>query len=108
MLGGLALIVVDLPGGHLDIAKAIGAVQAANGFQIPFQRVAAIAAVAIADERGRYDGHALANGLVVEVVVAGDFELDDLMAIAAIDRVVDVLLAVGRRGGGSRRPVASK
>src|SRR5207237_6628405 len=76
----------------------IAAVKIPNRVEVPLQSASAVAAMTIAEPGGRHDGHALAQSLHVEVVVASNFKLDDFVARPWVYDVVDELPAAGRGG----------
>ncbi len=87
----LPLIFILHVGGDLDIAKAVLLVQVGDGFFIPPKIAPAIAAAAELQGSG-IEIHSLANGRRVEIAVAGDVELDQLVARAQIHNVIDLRL----------------
>ena len=73
---GAALVVFVDAGGDADVAEAVGAVECFDGIDVFAEEVVGEAAVAVADGGGGADGHAFEDGGLVEVPVAGDFEVD--------------------------------
>ena len=93
----LSLVIVNLLGCHFDVPETVGAVQRADGIQVPLQILAAVAPVPVADQRCRNYIDPFSNCVVVEIVIAVDLELDEFVDRPAVNVIIDQFVSVWRK-----------
>src|SRR5262249_4779359 len=92
-----AEIAFDARGGG-SIAKAVAVVKLLDGIAVASEEIFAEPATAIDKAAGGQDVQALADGERIEVMIAGDLEMDEFETLAAVDRVVDAFLLLAHLG----------
>ncbi len=85
-----AVAIVVFKGGiDFDVEKTVGAIELLDGDAILNEELFAETAAAVAEAGSGLNLHALAERGGVKVTIAGDGEGDELVALAAVDAVLD-------------------